>query len=235
MSNEIATTETEKSAPKNMMEVIQHAMASPDFKVDQLPMLLQFQKDLMAEQAKISYNEAMARLQPQIKQVAKTAKGHNSKYAPHEDIDDMVRPLYTAEGFSVDFNTEESAAGKTTFFGTLAHRDGHSRTFKLTLPPDTGGSKNAIQAVISTNSYAKRELTKMMFNIIVCGEDKDGQGTLAKIDAGQVQQIQKLLTETAADTAGFLKYMGVEKVEDIWAINFQQAVVTLNYKKAQKK
>lgn len=214
----------------SFMDIIERVISNPDADVEKLEKLFELQERQMQKQAVIDFNQAMARLQPKLPVVLKKSKAHNSKYAKYEDLDAQIRQLYTGEGFSVAYTTKRDDQGNTTYYGTLSHVCGHSITSEITLPDDTSGSKNAIQAKGSTTTYAKRYLLIMLFNVVTCGEDDDGNMMRTKIDASQVEVINGLLSSTKTDLDKFLSYMGVEKVEDISGPSYSKAASLLKKK-----
>ena len=79
-----------------------------------------------------------------------------------------------------------------TVTGVLMHRAGHSMRTSMTLPFDTSGSKNAVQAIGSSVSYGKRYVISAMLNIATRKEDDNGYAAVpvAKITAMQAQSIR---------------------------------------------
>lgn len=224
MSNEITKTEQQPT----MMEVIRDAISKPDFNPENMKALLEMQKDIKKVQAEIDFNEAMARLQPVLPQIHKKAKGHNCTYAKYEDVDRITRPLYTAEGFSIAFNTKGNI-----HFGTISHVGGHSKTVEIEFPPDTSGNKAAIQAKISSLSYAKRNLLQMLLNIVTTGEDNDGADSGEVVSNEQAVEIDQLVISTKTDKKRFFEYMKVDDIQSIRAGDYQKAMILL--KAAAKK
>jgi len=212
-----------------MLAVIERVASLPDVDVLKLQAMLDMQERVMQKNAEIAFNQAMARLQPALPVIRKTSKAHNSKYAKFEKIESLVRPLYTAEGFSMSYDVERNADGTETYVGTVSHVDGHKKQARLTLPPDTSGSKNNIQAKGSTVSYARRYLLCMLLNIVT-SDDDDGDSRTTKINQKQANEINAKIAEVGANKAGFLKYMRVESVDAIPEADFQKAMTALNEK-----
>ncbi len=226
MSNEIAKTDE----PTGIMAVIARAASDPTVDVNKMLQLLELQKDIMKSQAKIDFDQAMARLQPQLPQIHKSAKGHNCTYANYESVDKAVRSLYTAEGFSISFDTK----GATTYIGTISHVSGHSKTVEIDFPLDTSGNKPAIQAKISSLSYAKRNLLQMLLNIVTTGEDDDGDAAGYDVVTNeQAVEIDLLIKEVKADKAKFLTYIKAKDVQSIKARDYKTAITQLNAKRAK--
>lgn len=217
MKNELATKEETQivaQGQSNILAVITDAAVNPDVDVEKMQALLDMQERIMNKQAEIEYNEAMARLQPKLPEIKKTVQGHNCKYAKYEHVDREIRPLYTAEGFSLSF-TSKYKDGSETYYGTLSHVGGHNNTAEMILPPDDSGKKNAIQSKGSTISYAKRYLVGMLLNIVTVDEDDDGAAyNLEPITEEQFAFLQGLIDETETDIVEFCKWAKIDALVD---------------------
>ena len=113
-------------------------------------------------------------------------------------------------GFSISFKVSEVEKG-VRVTGLLLHRSGHREETEMIFPSDTSGSKNAVQALGSSISYAKRYIMCAMLNITTRGEDDNGFAAVpvAKVAAIQAQSIQSLLDQCPpALKAGFLNIEG---------------------------
>jgi hypothetical protein len=225
---------TIKDEAAGMLAVIERAAINPQVDVTKLEKLLEIQEKVMAKNAEMAFNQAMTRLQPVLPTIKHTAQiKHGDKiistYSRYEDIDRIIKPLYSAEGFSITFNSKEGENGTITYYGILAHRDGHSRTAELRLPADSSGAKNAIQALGSTISYAKRYLVGMLLNLTTTGEDDDAQ-SVDTVTVEQAAEIDIKLRETGSDKAAFLKYIGAPDVLHIRAKDYKKALTALQKK-----
>ena len=224
------TNDTEHKAPMTMGEIVEDeggvqdeqpnlpaliasAVSNPNIDADKLDKLLDINIKMMDRQAEIEFNQAMARLQPTLPEIEKATKGHNNKYAKYEHIERIIRPLYTAQGFSMSF-TSKLEGDVETYFGTLSHSGGHSITGQLTLPPDTSGSKNAIQAKGSTISYARRYILCMLLNIVTIDEDDDG-ALSNPIGEERIDWLKKKMDATDTDEKTFIEWAGYKEIEDI--------------------
>lgn len=216
-----------------MNTLIKTALSNPEVTPEKLHSLLDFQERIMNKEAEISFNNAMARLQPQMPEIKRASKAHNSKYAKYENIEREVRPLYTKEGFSIRYNSEIVDQGEK-YIGTLMHKDGHSVTASMILPPDSSGSKNAIQAKGSSVSYARRYLLCMLLNIVTADEDNDANISSAVISVQQAEKLKNLLKETNSDVKGFLGLFGVKDVDSLPANEYRKANALLLAKKGEK-
>jgi hypothetical protein len=100
----------------------------------------------------------------------------------------------------------------------------------MSVPPDTTGDKSSVQAIGSTNSFLRRYVACNIFNIVVVGDDDDGNG--GTIDEVQTKTIVELIKKAKVGPK-FLKYMRAQSVEE--AGSLEAAVATIaarDYRKA---
>ncbi len=164
----------------SLMDVIQRAAVDPKTDVDKLERLLAMYERIKAREAKSAYTEALTAAQQEIPVIAErggiknNAGAVQSTYALWEDINDVIKPILARHGFALSFRTGNTD-GKILVTGILSHKDGHSEETTITLPADTSGSKNAVQAVGSSTSYGKRYTAQALLNMTSRGEDDDGR------------------------------------------------------------
>jgi hypothetical protein len=101
-----------------MIEVISRAAADPSMDVEKMVKLVELHERIQAREARIEYSNAMARLAMQMPRITRSGIGFYEKngqrteafkFAPYEAIDKAIRPLLSAEGFSLSFKTEPRA------------------------------------------------------------------------------------------------------------------------------
>lgn len=231
MTNELTKVSQENSS---FIELIERIASHPSFDPQKMLDLLAMRERIIAKNAEASFNAAMARLNfPAIEQKSQIKHRESviATYAKYEDIDEIIRPIYSAEGFFLSFDTTREDGG-INVIGTLSHKDGHSKKASLFLPLDTSGSKNGVQAMGSTISYGKRYVAGMLLNFVTKKEDDDGNlGLLNPIDAASVKVIADLIKETKADEGQFLNYMKANSIEEISVKDYPMAVNALMAKK----
>jgi hypothetical protein len=97
-------------------------------------------------------------------------------------------------------------------------------------PPDTTGGKSGVQAVGSTNSFLRRYVVCNIFNIVVVGDDDDGNG--GTIDEAQAKTILALIKKAKVGP-NFLKYMKAHSVEEAGSLEAAVATIAVwDYRKA---
>ncbi len=237
--NEIVQTEPEKAV--SLLNIIAEAARNPETNIANLQALLQMQREVMADQAKIAFSRAEWRLRKDLPQIPKNgvidlgAKG-KIKFARWEDMAEVIQPLFDREGFTLSFDTEERAreGGGSVVIGTLTHIDGHHKTARFSLPLDSGPGRNSLQAAGSTLSYGKRYVTELLLNIVRRGEDDDARAAgIRYITADQKNDLIALMQETKTDTVAYLRHLGVNSLDEIEQRNAPAALNALLAKKAK--
>lgn len=217
------------------INVIERASSNPDFDAAKLEKLLAMYERIMARNAEMAFNAAFAEMQSEMPVITengqiKVGNEVRSRYALFEDINDTVKPILKAHGFAITFKTKTTENG-ITVTAILMHKDGHREDTEMTLQADTSGSKNAVQGVGSSVSYAKRYGLTALLNITTRGEDDDGQAGGAKtITQDQVLELQKIITDHKLDQKAFLTYMRVANLTLIPAAKFETAKTALQKK-----
>lgn len=218
-------------APASLLNFIAQAVTDPNIDVTKLETLLKMKREVEADEAKREFIAAFGRLSAVLPRIKKDGsidlgKGKPIPFARWEDIDEIIRPLMAAEGFTLSFNSTPRAetGGGLVVEATLMHRDGHTRTASMALPLDTGPGRNNLQAVGSTLSYGKRYTAEMVLNIVRQGADDDGKrGGMKFITKDQATEIDGLLTKTNSDRLRFLQLFEIAEIENLPLDSFPAA------------
>lgn len=225
------------SAEGSMLNFIATALERPEIDAQKLQALLQAQFMVEDRDAQRQFNAALYAAQKAMPRVTKRGaidlgKGKPIPFATWEDMDTVLRPIMAQHGFSLSFSATSRADGTgAVVTARLLHSAGHAETFSMPLPPDVGPGRNALQAMGSTLSYAKRYLAEMAFNVVREGQDDDGATSdLARITAEQKDQIVQLMQDAKADTKGFLTFLGIETLDDLPQKDFARAANALQAK-----
>lgn len=194
MSNETSVIEVPEGSYSKRSEVALHkpqattlvqalaaAASNPGTDMDKMERLFAMHQTMLKQEAEAAFNDAMSRAQANILPVANNATNTHtsSRYAKLAAINKAITPLYTAEGLSVSFNTADSPKpNEQRIIAIVSHAGGHSRQYHIDLPRDDAGAqgkvnKTGVQATGSTNSYARRYLVCMIFNVST-EDDNDG-------------------------------------------------------------
>lgn len=160
--------------------------------------------------------------------------GYSYDYASLDHVVGVIKPILLKHGLTFRFDSE---AGKDEIrvACVVTHIMGHSETTTFTVPVGSMAGANAAQQTASALSYARRYALFMAFGLVTTDEDDDGMGGEASLNPKQLAAIKSLLEDSGADTDKFLKWLGVEAIEEIPAARFQHAsdelVRKLNAKK----
>ena len=101
-----------------------------------------------ARKSETAFNAAMSAAQREMRPVAADAfnPSTRSKYASYEAIHSALRPIYTAHGFGLSFNTAEASGmrGPRLMIKCLVtHEMGHSREYQIEMPADGKGARGS--------------------------------------------------------------------------------------------
>jgi hypothetical protein len=227
----------------SLIEAITRAAKDPSVDVDKMSKLLEMHMLMVAVAAEESFNQAFARLQPQLPRVAKRGligRGTDREipYARFEDICEVTLPLLWREGFTVSFSERLTPAGNMMeIVATFRHADGYSTTGSAFTPlADDSGGKNKVQGGGSVYSYGQRYAYCKFLNIVMEGEDDDGtQAAMHPIDDKKVIEITDIVNDLVErgkmpSEDVFLKFMGVKRIEDILNRDYLKATSALKQK-----
>lgn len=231
-----AVQQPPEPAPENsVLAIIERAARDPNVDIDKMERLLQMQENVTARFAKGAFATALAQMQPELPEITQNGEilvnnEVRSRYATWEDINTAIKPVLAAHGFALYFRTGREN-DQITVTAILSHQGGHSEETTMALPRDTSGSKNNVQSIGSSTSYGKRYTASALLNLTSRGEDDDGQaGGTATVSPEQLNNIDYKIEQTGADLARFCEYMGVDKIENIPAKQYDKAIAALNAK-----
>lgn len=227
-----------------VLSLIERAARDNTVDVDKMLRLMDMRKEVMAEQAERAFDEAMAAAQEEMEPVRTDSNNPQtrSRYASYAALDRAIRPIYTRHGFAITFDTEPSDVdGYVRIVARVSHGAGCRRFPKIDMPADGKGAKGGdvmtkTHAVGSAVSYGMRYLLKMIFNLAVGDNDDDGNRASARggtISAEQVAGLQSLIVEVDADIPRFLRFLKIERLEDLPASRIGEAVAALERKRQQ--
>ena len=235
------------NTPSSVKALIERVALDPRADVEKLERLAAMYERLKAKEAELAFNAAKGRILKKLAGIKivknrpvllENEKGRSRngaleafKYAPLEEIDKHLRPLLAEEQMDLSYSNEPCEGGGILIRGRLKHLpSGHFEDSFMPAPPDTTGGKSNVQAVGSTNSFLRRYVACNIFNIVVVGDDDDGNG--GTIDEAQTKTIVELIKKAKVGPK-FFKYMRARSVEE--AGSLEAAVATIaarDYRKA---
>lgn len=220
--------------PDNAMALmIERLVMDPNVPIDKLERMLAMQERIVAEGARAAFSAAFAAASAQFPNIPLNGRGDKNKaYALLKDIMGLTRPVLSRHGLALSFAVNsEGATVKVT--AELMHVAGHSKTTSIDLPKDQSGSKNAVQAVGSSQTYGQRYTAQAILGLSL-GEDTEDDGKAAgagsTISADEFFELRNLIDSTGADEAKFCEYLKVPNIEMLPKAMFAQAVSALRKK-----
>lgn len=206
--------------------------------IETIERLVALQDRMLARKAETEFNEALNRVQEKIKRIAPDATNShtNSKWATYAAIDRVIRPVYSAEGFSLSFTHAESNKADHIRVVCWVRRKSHKEPYQVDWPVTTKGPKGtdvvtSVQATGISDSYAKRYLVKDIFNVAVGEDDTDGNGR--SVDADKIEEYCRQMGEV--NTLEELKAVFAKGWGEAQAVNDRKAMATLTQAKDSAK
>lgn len=230
-----------KSDAPAILQAMAKGLIDPSVSVEKMDLMRTMYREATDDAARRAFTVAMNGMQAAMTAIRANAinSDFESQYATYPALDAVLRPLYTAAGFTVGFTTEPSELQRhQRVVIVLTHVEGHRETHRADFPADGVEDGEQVQTLIhaaaSAFTYAQRYLLCLAFNIAVA---KDGDGNvLARppecISPAQVTILANLIDRTGGDEAQFLEAMRVSSLAAIPADLFDHAKFVLNARKA---
>ncbi len=226
-----------------IMSMIERMATDASISIERVEQTFAFYQKVQADRARRAYDAAFAEMQPDLPEIDKRGKIiikkkdgdeiiQSTPYALWEDTNKMIKPILAKHGFGLSFRITQTEARLITT-AILSHRDGHREETSFSAPIDSTGSKNNVQGWGSSFSYGKRYSGTAILNITTRGEDDDGKaaGAGATISEEQEQALRDKIEAVEANIPRFCKYFKIEKLTDLPAKRFAEAIKMLEAKK----
>jgi hypothetical protein len=229
-----------QSETSAVLSMIERVARDPSVNMDKMMQLMAWRKEMVADERRAAFDEAMASAKAEIPVISKnrlvdftSQKGRTHyKYEDLAEIARVVSPILAKQGLSYRYRVTSNVNEPVTVTCIVSHRAGHFEEVTLVGGRDESGNKNSIQAVASTLTYLQRMTLKAALGL-AASEDDDGRSsaTSETISPAQLAELVELADEVAADKARFCKHLGVNSFADIPANRFKAAVDLLNTKR----
>ncbi|WP_019219013.1 ERF family protein [Bartonella florencae] len=222
--SEISTTQTALVEKTNAcetnstaMELILERALQSDVDLDRLKSLLELREKEIKRQERQNFVHDLSTMQMEYKEIQKNATNPhtNSQYATLDKYLDAIKDSLSKYRFSLFSRIKEQNSNGITVEMTLKHISGNEISTQGTFPFDATGSKNNIQAVGSTITYARRYLLGMLLNVASKEDDTDGNPPIKKAFPQQINEIRRLIVQTQSEEAKVLDYVKVKNLTDM--------------------
>ena len=231
----------EQHQPQSMLAVIASAAADPRCDVTKMQALLDMQKGILAEEARLAFIEAKLLLNEKLPTINKDGKiefkdkGQGKatlKFASFENINHVIKPLLKEFGFDLWFSSEPGVAGMINVVGHMEHRLGFFRITTFPMPHDASGGKSGAQGWSSAFSFGKRVTTIGLLNIQTTAiEDRDLDGNVGnfkrstdgyvdvdpirKLSRAQAAELEEVMKDCGVTVRGFCEIYGIKSVAEL--------------------
>lgn len=159
-------------------------------------------------------------------------------YASIENIAETVDPFLGKNGLSYHWGDATIAGDILTIPFVLKHVGGHSVSSSGSMPLENKAGCSPQQKYAIAETYAMRRSMARGLGIATCDEDTDGNEpppqSVPTINANQAANIKALLDELKADKGIFLRWCGVDRIEDIPASDFKRTIDGLEKKRKEQ-
>lgn len=214
-----------------MIAMIERVALDPSASIEKLEQMLALKERMDAKDAERAFAAAFSAASAEFPMIPLNGKGHNAKpYALLKDIIAITRPILASHGLILTWNVETTDKVKVT--AKLAHRDGHSQTTSIVLPADASGSKNAVQAFGSTQTYGQRYTAQAILGLSLGDDvDDDGKGSTAgTISDDQFIALRDLMEQAGGDESKFMAFFKIQHLEELPTAKYGEADAMLRKK-----
>lgn len=247
-----------------LFSVLAQVAMDPNADVGKLERIEAMYVRMKDREAKVAFDTALAEMQPKLPIIGRrgkikiTDKDQKNKpiqerdviqatpYALWEDINEAITPILGSHGFTLSHRhgivvgTPEQGGGRV-FVTSILARGGHREETTITLPHDSTGSKNAVQAIGSSVAYGKRYNAVALLNITTKGEDDDATkgGAGPTLTEDQVTELQSAIVDVNVPIARVIALarsvalVDIERLEDIPQAHYDKILASV--KQREKK
>lgn len=203
--------------------------------LDKVEKMIELQERWEKNEAKKAYMLAMSEFKKNAPEIEKdkkvgfeTSKGKTSySHATLANVCKKINSELSNHGLSAAWTTEQTD-NKISVTCTITHKLGHSESTTLHSAPDTTGNKNSIQAIGSTITYLERYTLLAKTGLATHDQDDDGKNSgLVYINDAQKGHIVDMIAATSVGSVKFLKYLGVESIDEIPEGKYNAAISAL--------
>jgi hypothetical protein len=218
-----------------MISMMERAIFDPTFDVEKLERIFALKERHDAQSRKEAFETALLEVQKRVGRVEQNGlmnrgTGGQIPYAKREDIDAVARPIYQEYGFTVTWDYPMADDGNIHVTGYFSAH-GHTEKRVWVCKPDPSGGKTGPQATSSTGAYGKRQISKMMWDIIEVGKDQNGAKAEELISESECLDLQSAIEEVNGDKLKFLKRFDVSAFREMTKSKLKQAHLDIDAKR----
>jgi len=207
--------------------------------VDKLEKLMDLQERWDAKNARQSFYRAMAQLQSELPEIphTKTVYARSGDklydYAPLSAIVKVVGPIIHGRGFSWRFDTDPQESGGARVSCIVSHKDGHSETTTVTIPPTQGRNTNQSQDHGIVITYGERYAFRAAFGLVSGIEDVDAVTPIERISEEEETVLINLCAEANKNIGKLCLWAGCDSTQNFPKDKYDEACAILKKKIAK--
>ena len=235
---------TQQDAPQSLVQLA----IEKGVDVEVIERLVALQERVTERNARAAFVEALSAFREECPPIQKTRINdqfsvtrngvrRQARYAPLEEIDRVARPVAAKYGLTWTWDTRIEGDLMNVVCRVM-HIAGHAESTSVAMPFASKAGSSPQQKYGSAQTYGMRYSLIAALGLTMADEDDDGAGGNAGggdehgLTDDQLANLSALIDEVKADRPRFLRYMGVEKLEDIPSDHYAQAVSALEAKRA---
>lgn len=224
------------------MSIIADAVRDPSVDPAKMRDLLELHRELERDVDRREFVRHMSLLQSEISHIATDCANPqtNSKYASYQALDRALRPIYTAHGFSVGFDSIDSTRGTDWIrvvcivtrgaWETRHHADVHADQ----MGPKGNKVMTATHAAASALSYGKRYSLAMAFNLAVARDDDGNAAGMRSITQSQTSELHSIIVNSNLDYDEICKALNIANIAEVPRAAFDKTKTWLLAKAKRK-
>lgn len=164
--------------------------------------------------------------------LTKDGSKYSYTYAELDHIARVIGPHLQAAGLS--YSWDSSMDGKLLRCTcTLRHLNGHTVTASFACPVESASAMSEQQKHAAALTYARRQSLIQVLGLTTCDPDTDAADPTPITDQ-QALDLEVLCDEAGVHKLRFLRWAGVERFEDILAVNYEAAINAVKAKQAER-
>jgi hypothetical protein len=220
-----------QSETASVLGMIERVARDPSVDIAKMTQLMGWRKEMIADQRRAAFDEAMASAKAEIPVISKnrevdfTSTKGRTNYR-HEDLAEIARtvtPILGKYGLSYRYRVSSNINEPIMVTCVVSHKEGHFEETTLLGARDESGNKNSLQQVGSTLTYLQRMTLKAALGL-AASDDDDGKASSAveeytppegSISSDQAENIREQLRLKGCAEKAFLQWAKIKRIEDI--------------------
>lgn len=224
------------SRPDSLLGAIMAASTNPKVKPEKLRELLDIKRGIDRDHWIAEFNTDFLEARNMMPPIVRDAQGDKGKYPSLENVSTQIDGIARRCGFTHSWgHTTSPLPNHYRITCILRHRAGHHSEYFGDYPADLAGpkgnrNKSDVQAVGSTNSYARRVMKIMIWDLVIAGSDRDGthipmsQDATESISAEQNEKLMHKIAQCGVPIAKVLDKYKIKKLTDLPEAAFNDVI-----------